>query len=340
MKWFRFLKPKPTAQRVIVHLGSAKTGTTTIQQTFWESSEGLARKGVLYPKLPVWHPHHLLTIPAMGFLQRSLVDRFDNSFDQAMEQSREAWRNVSGTVQQHRPHTVILSSEFLLTAQKAPVFAELFDEFLGQSFQAEFLAYLRHSSDFFVSSTQQTLKASCIPPIRTRPKLEMLDVYAKLGKVTVRAFNRESLIDGDVVHDFAAQTGVNPRWLKRHPHNANIGMSAEGMILLQDYRKEHHASRENVFTADTEAFLKRLLAEEKKRSGQLTAAKLRPEFAQFLDRSTPDLLHLRDCFGLDLIRDHGVPDSDMRDVKGVRDVAEMVAFDRDALEELRDATRD
>ncbi|MEY8880816.1 hypothetical protein [Donghicola sp. XS_ASV15] len=337
MKWFRFLKPKPKVQRMIVHLGSAKTGTTTIQKTFWESSEQLIRKGVLYPKLPAWHPHHLFMMPAMGFLQRSLVARFDGNYDHAKEQSLTAWRELSEAVKHHRPHTVILSSEFLLTAQKAPVFAELFDEFLGQDYQPEFLAYLRHSSDFFVSSTQQKLKASCILPIQTRPKLGMLDVYAKLGKVTVRAFDRNSLIAGDVVHDFAVQTGVKPSWLKPHRSDANVGLSAEGMILLQDYRKEHHSSRENVFTQDTEVFLSQLHQEEAKRADGLTTAKLRPEFAQFLDRATPDLLHLRDRFNLDLIRDHGVPESDMRDVKDIKHVAEMIAFDPDALNELREA---
>lgn len=80
-----------------------------------------------------------------------------------------------------------------------------------------------------------------------------------------------------------------------------------------------------------------IAAEETARPGQYTRPRVRPEFAQWLDRETPVLAGLRHRYGIDLVKDHDVPEGRMRDPSEVRDVAELVAFDPAALARLRSA---
>ena len=44
--------------RVVLHIGTHKTATTTIQDTFWTNSELLARHGVVYPRQGRVTGHH------------------------------------------------------------------------------------------------------------------------------------------------------------------------------------------------------------------------------------------------------------------------------------------
>ena len=44
--------------RVVLHIGTHKTATTTIQDTFWDNADLLARHGVVYPRLGETKGHH------------------------------------------------------------------------------------------------------------------------------------------------------------------------------------------------------------------------------------------------------------------------------------------
>lgn len=52
---------------LILHIGTHKTGTTTIQNSFWRSAIRLARHGVVYPRLAYQHSgHHGLIAEEVG----------------------------------------------------------------------------------------------------------------------------------------------------------------------------------------------------------------------------------------------------------------------------------
>jgi hypothetical protein len=44
--------------RVVLHIGPHKTGTTALQNLFWQHSAALARRGLHYPRLPYAHTGH------------------------------------------------------------------------------------------------------------------------------------------------------------------------------------------------------------------------------------------------------------------------------------------
>ncbi len=49
--------------KLLLHIGTHKTGTTTIQQKFWLNAPALAERGIVYPRLDANYGHHGLTAP-------------------------------------------------------------------------------------------------------------------------------------------------------------------------------------------------------------------------------------------------------------------------------------
>ena len=93
---------------LFIHIGAPKTGTTAIQDFLLRNREHLRRHGVLYPMAGLFKSAHH-TIGAAVFPGRShrLVGV---SRDEAL---RSSVANVRSEIEQSKPHTVILSSEYL-----------------------------------------------------------------------------------------------------------------------------------------------------------------------------------------------------------------------------------
>ena len=102
--------------RLILHIGSDKTGTTSIQKALSLSRNYLAQKGVLYPQLENSDNHNLLAVSFMGKERRQprrLVRRYGNS-DAVLSASGNAWLAIKQQLEQNDFHTVILSGEHFL----------------------------------------------------------------------------------------------------------------------------------------------------------------------------------------------------------------------------------
>jgi hypothetical protein len=96
----------PTKRRVVLHIGTAKTGTSSIQMFLVRNAEALAAQGILVPASPLSglrgaQSHRKLAAYALGARRgaksRELLDiedlpRFRDAF------ARNSWRNAN-----HRP---------------------------------------------------------------------------------------------------------------------------------------------------------------------------------------------------------------------------------------------
>lgn len=325
--------------KIIFHIGQDKTGTTTIQHYLRKNKKMLEEQGVLYPKSYEGGINHgVLSVPVLGRVQRSLVAKLGADYEGALKKSKKAWAQMGDEIRRKKPDIAIVSSEFFFVSQHVPQIAKMTDRYVGLDTEIEFLAYVRTPSQHYASAMQQKLKAShVVPPIRPAPVARQLKKFAKLGKVTVRKFARDQMEGGDAVQDFCKTVGINMDGLDLPPRETNTSISAEGIILLQEYRRTNHMDRDNVFTDDTTAFFERILAEEAAHPGVYTPARLRPEIAQALDAETDDTKSLKAAFGLDLAVDHGAEPLDREALEGLRDAAQIVGFDPEALENMRKA---
>jgi len=98
------------ADRVYIHVGLPKTGTTYLQQTLWESQQRLADDGVLVPG----KTHQVQRRAFWDLLGRRL-----RGVEQA--QVPGAWRELVDTVRAWTGREVLLSEEFLVNARPAHV---------------------------------------------------------------------------------------------------------------------------------------------------------------------------------------------------------------------------
>ena len=293
--------------RVVFHIGSAKTGTTAIQQFFHRNRRALLEQGLLYPKMLDGKKHHkLLSVPFDETVQRGTP--FGADYPAAVENARAAWAGVRRQIANKRPDTVLISSEFLLMATHVERIADFVAPYVGSDAALEFLVYLRPPSDWYVSAMQQWFKASAnLLPLEPPPVLAQLDRFAALGKVTARRFDRTGFRDGSVISDICDLLGVDGAPLDHAAEDANVSISAEGIILLQAYRRQHHAAAEAVFTPDTREYIEKIAAEEAAHPGLYTKPRLKPDLARALDRETPDLRALRLRYGVALARGRSLP---------------------------------
>lgn len=251
----------------LLHIGTAKTGTTSIQQCL---AAAQAEGGLESYSYPIWNgiPHHNrlgLLYYAHGELAGSLRQLYPVD-DQHYRHERDDLRRVFFD-QLRAAGGGIIVTEVLSgfePARVAQLRADLesvgFDDF-------RVVLYVRDPADFYLSRTQQALKASGAGPAnflsrvrrvedsddsvgRSRHQLVMdpatfiydfrraADTWEQVfpGSLNVRRY--PSAPGYDVVGDFAGvmeeQLGLS---LKRTEVRSNATLSAEGMQILQDYRE-------------------------------------------------------------------------------------------------------
>lgn len=86
--------------RLLLHVGTHKTGSTAIQDTFYANSELLAARGIVYPRLSIHTGHHGLVTDWVAANPAYVLP----------EGSRAALRRIAETWGEG-DHTVVLSSE-------------------------------------------------------------------------------------------------------------------------------------------------------------------------------------------------------------------------------------
>lgn len=103
-------------QRVFLHLGAPKTGTTSLQNIMWRNRELLAQAGVLYPgDRPEAHFQAAVELQGSRFRPDGSDEEIPGSWESLVAEARQ-W-----------PGTVILSHELLCTAQEAEIDRALSD---------------------------------------------------------------------------------------------------------------------------------------------------------------------------------------------------------------------
>lgn len=265
-------------QRLWLHVGPAKTGTTSIQNTLFRNRETLRSAGVLYPLVPenkyssARYAHHFLS-QALVASDVGLIDSFFSNMPEA-------------------PDT-ILSSEGLangLSGQYVDVRA-----LLTQRYQTKVVYYVRDPVARATSLAQQFLKTAraTLADLQESPphvplRKHIIPLIKAFGQdsVILRKFAPDSFPDGDLIADFCL--GIRKpelaQQLKVARMNESITMEAAEKIDL--YRRQTGDLR--VIRPNDPEF----------RIGE-TRFHLSDTAKQIIrDRSAKDLEWLRDAYGM------------------------------------------
>ena len=190
---------------IILHVGQAKTGTTSIQKSLRSFYQPCLEAGVLYPvKGNFREQHHLIEL---GFTQRKRM-RFVNTGSMPSPLIKPAfkksdfklfWERLGETIQTHRPDTVILSSEMLFKdfsdIETKPGALRGLLASLAPDTRVTVVAYIRSPRSWFIANAQQLFRQNFqIPRHRLYAAVKhSISYYLKEFPGQVRLHNYDQL---------------------------------------------------------------------------------------------------------------------------------------------------
>lgn len=201
--------------KVILHIGTHKTATTTIQDTFWKNSSLLAEHGIIYPRLSKITGHHGLvfdwgTLPEVYRLKQG---------------SREAFREIANTYAGGQGTVFLSSEEFSRGDPKGAVdFVEV-RELLAPFDEIEVVCVLRPQWQF-IQSVYLELSKKMMPPrppvfVQNSIKsgmvaglwadynglLDRLEMAFRPEEITFMDFRKSASVPGGIIGTMLAHMG-------------------------------------------------------------------------------------------------------------------------------------
>ncbi|WP_333828168.1 hypothetical protein [Pararhodobacter sp.] len=255
--------------KVLLHIGSPKAGSTTIQHAL-----ALNQKRLLAQKVLAWQPDDSKGPPARVLANRFAPDHrplrprerlYFRTRAETVEWSHENWRALSALVKAREPALTVLSSESLFAVDNVQRVLDA----LGETFSdITILAYIRDPAEQYKSSLDQIIRDGgrfADLPLPTEfgfPSHEVIRSYHDiLGKdrVIVRNFDRRNFVGGDLTTDFFAQVariaGTRLEALESPPR-ANESLCAAATVWLLAMNETF----DRFSTGDDRALVKRRLA--------------------------------------------------------------------------------
>lgn len=252
---------------IILHVGPPKTGTTALQNALFDSRDQLLDYSVLYPAPEKTRAKNHGQLCAL-FVPYADAPRGMKKVPEAeyIDGGRLLERKIQNLVTNHAPKVLILSSEWFTLAHDAEHGQKLLD--FIESFRprnVEVLLYARRPSSIYLSDAQQRLRAASVfEPVFDRNIYSVIAGFRCLCptyKVSVRTYDHRAFFGGNIVTDFA-ETYL-PECKKLLDRSkiflaSNQSISAEAMVVLQDFRRYYFAHQEDVFNRETKRLLSRL----------------------------------------------------------------------------------
>ena len=237
---------------LILHIGTMKTGSTTIQFLLRHNRAALLERGLCYPVSAGTHNHQMLAImfSSLKGLHESYDDRIWGGRDPAtvLSEIRSAFRAEIAALPAHVTRVIVSSERFSQLVREAAdlqalrdMLAELFDDI-------QILIYLRRQDGHFASNYSQTLRKGIVrrPSMQRWNEdsgtaydyLKLLEPWAAVfGEAAIkpRVFERDTDKSWDVVADFIAATGTGPLAPPPDlPSFRNPSMNLSGQRLLRE----------------------------------------------------------------------------------------------------------
>lgn len=311
----------PSVQRIVLHIGTHKTGTSSIQATCAEGRRVLSKAGICYPRVKNMPTQTLLSVPFFDtYVPRQFFHRFGTEKAAIDAQAWSVWQDVHRQLSKKAYHTLVLSSEFFVLIDRVPdLLAHL--KALCPNAQIEAICYLRDPVGFFLSSLQQTVKFSGkVAWPEAFGWAEKLKPWAEAIPLVLRSFERSRLVQEDVVVDFITHLCGKEIPETLELCRRNEGVSAEAVEILYQYRRAVHSGQDDLFTRDS-IHLVRLLQTMDRRlreqSGDVPKTELQDVARELvLYRNRKDLLKLRDELGFEFSQ------TSLYDVLNIRPVVE------------------
>lgn len=294
--------------QLILHAGMPKAGSSALQQWLHSNRETLQDQGVVYPRSPIISKNHHVMLPCCleneqlpRYVQYRAAKRGKN-----IRRTFLRWKADLERLIEQRPRAVILSSEAVFVLDRLRGEEAYID--LGNMLRSLFsdirvVLYVRKPSKFFLSSTQQGIKASHRvrqpSAVEYRKPVELIESNIA-SVVDVYSYDDVQTTHRGLIEHFGSMYDPAIERLAREEpsEKQNRSLSAEAISIMRVYREGLHKDRQNVFTDDTSDILKALTKADQEVGGY-RAPELYPAVAKEIDESSVDLLWLQGRFGIE-----------------------------------------
>jgi hypothetical protein len=230
-----------------LHIGTEKTGTTTLQSMANKNRQTLAAHGVLYPEAPGKQNHAGLAIYALksgGRPGLRHTARLQDDEDVAAYRQSVMTRLRQEVIDSGCPH-VLLSNEHLSSRlRNEAAVRRLVDGLRETSDKIRVLIYLRPQYELVVSSYSTSVKSGRATPIRLERgpaehyynydrMLGLWESVVGIENIQVRRFLPREFTGGSLISDFFAALGVEPPPDLQVPDPRNRSLDANTLEFLR-----------------------------------------------------------------------------------------------------------
>ncbi len=241
--------------KLILHVGTGKTGTTSVQAAFHNNQEELRALKISYPTGDT-KDHNILEASVLEFdnLHRVYRSMYSSNRDIPKKIAIDLIERIKSTDSDY----VILSGEyfFALSISKAKA---LLDVLEIRPEDVKVVCYVRNPSSYWLSGVQQYLKGSWnlegIIAAGYKFKNGLINWGNTVGfeNVIVREFDKSKLVGNDIVTDFCHVLSEITNCEISIPSSGtkNVSVYSEQCILMQKLRKELLLVPENTFNTET-----------------------------------------------------------------------------------------
>ncbi|NNE74655.1 MAG: hypothetical protein HKN26_13395 [Acidimicrobiales bacterium] len=294
--------------RLLLHIGTAKTGTSTLQAFLRQNESALAAVGVYYPPTPEPRMNHSVQANAAVRPPAFWPRVFKTSFPDPAPVQAQADDFFADLRARSSPDLTVLSSEYLAGFRVAKIY-EFLDVCGANDGTATAVCYVREPTQFWASSTSQRLKSSARVQNPLQGLLDGYNVVAKLrhweecigrDRLIVRAFEPHQLVGGDICGDFLGVLGgfrpLPEAATFDRPGDRNVASSAEALIALQELREEWLGRNDHTQAARE---LGRAIARHAEGLPTTPARFSAPVLRVIRDHYADDIAWLRSAYGLE-----------------------------------------
>lgn len=225
-------------KEIIIHIGSGKTGSSSIQRALFKSLRKNEDQSITYPLILERKSTQIFCFGFSDFdnvpsKMRKQVNNDQKSFKKFQQSIRDEFKAKTKDAE-----TVLVSSEYFFRSTEVEISRlKTFLKSLGFT-SFKIILYVRDPRDFYISLVQQSLKKGSkfkLPEDFWYDFKRVIEQWDKaFGHIVVRKFSRDSLVDGDVVADFNHVLDSFGKPVNAKAIKVNESVSAEISQAMQD----------------------------------------------------------------------------------------------------------
>ena len=248
------LSRKTLMKTLYLHIGTEKTGTTTLQSFLSKNRDALSKQGIIYPKSPGFFNHRDL---ATCCLDNSHIDDAILSKDLIDPAQKEKWQ--SDLVRKfhdelidlsHFHDTAIISSEHFHSRLISPSEIQNLHQLLNSFFEKiKIIVYLRRQDELATGIYSTIIKCGG-KAFKLFPEKEAKSPYYDyqlllqnwsgiFGKKAMqpRIYKKNRLVSGSIIEDFSNQLSLDIKNLVI-PENQNLTLSTDALEILKIFNQK------------------------------------------------------------------------------------------------------